>query len=108
MPDAPADPVVTREESRHRYEVRIGGALGGFAEFTLLSPGRFAFPHTVIDPAFRGRGLALLLVREAMAHAASRGDTVVPLCPLVAKYLRENDVPGLVVSWPPHAGEAGG
>ena len=39
-----------------------------------------------------------------MADSARRGETVVPHCPVVAKYLRENEVPGLTIEWPgqPH------
>jgi predicted GNAT family acetyltransferase len=95
---------VTRNDEEHRYEVHAGDVLAGFTTFRIDSRGRLLFPHTEVDPAFRGRGLAQAVVSEAMTDAARRGETVVPHCPVVAKYLRENEVPGLTIEWPgqPH------
>lgn len=84
----------------HRYEIRVGDQLAGFTMFHADEQGRLVFPHTVIDPAFGGRGLGRALVARAMADVASRGETVVPLCPFVVKYLRRTEVPGLKVDWP--------
>lgn len=88
---------VTRDDEESRYEIRVGDVLAGFTEFRVNSRGQFVYEHTEVDPAFRGRGLAGTLVSEAMADAATRGETVVPRCPVVAKYLRENEVDGLSV-----------
>ncbi|WP_106815837.1 GNAT family N-acetyltransferase [Microbacterium timonense] len=94
---------VRRNDDDGRYEVWVGDVLAGFTEFSADARGRLRFPHTVVDPAFRGRGLAQKVVSEAMADEARRGDTIVPLCPVVSKYLRENEVPGLQVAWPSRA-----
>ena len=66
------------------------------------SRGRLIFPHTEVDPAFRGRGIAQQVVAGAMADVARRGETVIPHCPVVAGYLRKNEVPGLDIIWPSH------
>lgn len=88
---------VTRNDDDARYEIRVDGELAGFTEFEPGDAGRVVFPHTEIDPAFGGRGLGSTLVGEAMADAARRGDTVVPECPFVARYLAEHPVDGLRV-----------
>lgn len=93
---------VRRNEEAGRYEILVGDVVAGFTEFTERR-GAFLFPHTEIDPAFGGRGLGSVLVAGAMADSAARGDTVVPLCPFVVKYLRANEVPGLTISWPPRS-----
>jgi Predicted acetyltransferase len=98
--DLSEQPTVTRDDAESRYEIRLGDVLAGFTEFRVDSRGRYVYPHTEIDPAFRGRGLAGILVAEAMTDAAARGETVVPLCPVVAKYVADNEVPGLTVEWP--------
>lgn len=46
--------------------------------------------HTEVDPAFGGRGLAALLLREALADSIRDGRTVVPVCPLFARHLRKH------------------
>ncbi len=96
---------VYRDDADGRYEIRVGDVLGGYTEFRPDAHGRLVFPHTEVDPAFRGRGLAGVLIERAMADVAARGETVVPRCPFVRKYLRENDVPGLTVDWPTLDGE---
>lgn len=100
MPETDAEITVYRDDPESRYEIRVGDVLAGFTEFVPDERGRLVFPHTEIDPAFGGRGLGTVLVARALADVAARGETVVPRCPFVVKYLRENDVPGLDVQWP--------
>lgn len=103
MTDVSEQLTVSRDEEQSRYEIHVGGRLGGYAQYRVDSRGRFVFPDTQIDPAFKGRGLGTTLVAEAMADAAERGDTVVPSCPFVVRYLRDNEVPGLSIDWPESA-----
>ncbi|WP_241238401.1 GNAT family N-acetyltransferase [Nocardioides pantholopis] len=46
------------------------------------------FFHTEVDEDFGGRGLAGLLVREALDDSIRRKLTVVPLCPVFARHLK--------------------
>ncbi|MCR2784663.1 MULTISPECIES: GNAT family N-acetyltransferase [unclassified Microbacterium] len=105
MADSDTPTTVTRDDGDSRYEIRLGGVLAGYTEFEIDPRGRLRFIHTEIDPAFRGRGVASALLGEAMADVARRGEVVEPLCPFVAKYLRENEVAGLVVQWPFRSGQ---
>ena len=100
MPDSEDQITVRRNDEEGRYEIHVGDVLAGYTEFRADSRGRLVFPHTVVDPAFRGRGLAQTLVADAMTDTSARGETVVPRCPVVVRYLRANDVPGLIVDWP--------
>ena len=95
------DVKVVRSDEKERYEITVDGGVAGFTEFVLASPGRVIYPHTEIDPAYGGRGLGSTLVGEAMADEARRGDTVIPVCPFVIKYLKTHEVPGLHIEWRP-------
>jgi predicted GNAT family acetyltransferase len=97
MPSSTDELTITRNDAEGRYEIRVGDVLAGFTEFEVDSRGRLILPHTEIDPAFKGRGLATILVRAALEDIVARGETIVPLCPFVRRYLRENDVPGLLI-----------
>jgi predicted GNAT family acetyltransferase len=97
---AESAPTVARDDENHRYVIEVDGGLAGYTLIRSDAEGRLVMPHTVIIPSFRGRGLAGTLVSSALADIASRGETVVPECQVVAKYLRENEVPGLDVQWP--------
>jgi predicted GNAT family acetyltransferase len=71
---------------KNRFEIYDGAELAGFSQYK-LSPGRIAFMHTEIDPAFSGRGLALQLVTEALDEVRRRDLAVLPFCPYVRKVI---------------------
>lgn len=85
-PAAGSEPEVVDAVDRDRYEARVDGQLAAFAEYR-LRPGRIVFTHTETDPAFRGHGVADVLVRHALDDARSRGLEVTPLCPYVAGWI---------------------
>ena len=97
MSEAITEPSVTRDDDESRYEIRVDGHLAGFTEFRADDEGHLVFPHTFIERAFSGRGLGTVLVDEAMADVARRGESVVPVCPFVARRLADHPVAGLVV-----------
>jgi predicted GNAT family acetyltransferase len=102
MTDTEQTVTVRRNDDARRYEIHVGDVEAGFTVFRVDPRGRLIFPHTEVDPAFRGRGIAQRLVAAAMADVARRGETVIPHCPVVAAYLRQNEVPGLDIVWPAH------
>lgn len=93
------DLAVSRNDDASRYEIHQGDVLAGFAAFE-RRPGEIRFTHTEVDPAFQGRGVAGTLAAEALADAAASGETIVPLCPYIEKYLRTHEVPGADVRFP--------
>ncbi|QTV80242.1 GNAT family N-acetyltransferase [Microbacterium sp. NIBRBAC000506063] len=94
-----SDITVTLNEDESRYEIHTGDVLGGFAAFE-RRPGKILFVHTEIDPAFQGKGLAGQLAAHALADAAASGDTIVPYCPYIRKYLETHEVDGATIEWP--------
>jgi predicted GNAT family acetyltransferase len=50
--------------------------------------GERIFFHTEVDEEYGGRGLAGVLLREALADSIRRKLTVVPVCPLFARHLK--------------------
>lgn len=91
--------IVTLNEAASRYEATSDGALAGFAEVK-REQGEILFTHTEVDPAFSGQGIASTLAAESLADAAKTGDTIVPQCGFIEKYLRTHDVPGASVRFP--------
>jgi predicted GNAT family acetyltransferase len=80
--------VVDRPE-RGRYEVLVDGAHAGHAD-RRVHDGVMVLPHTYVDPTHRGRGLAELLVRRALADAREQGLRVDPVCWFVADHIRDH------------------
>lgn len=96
---ADAAHTVTRNDEKNRYDLFVDDVPAGFAGFRRDSRDRLVFDHTVVDNAFSGRGLGKALAADALADVAQRGEIVVPECPFIVKYLRENEVAGLRVEW---------
>ncbi len=62
---------ITVIEQPDRYQILVGGEPAGHTEYRDDGAHRL-FPHTVIDPAYRGQGLAGRLIRQALD--ATRAD----------------------------------
>ncbi len=82
-----------------RYEVWSDGELAGIAEFR-LAPGRIIFFHTEVEPQFRGKGLAQVLIRYALDDVRADGTrAVVPRCVMVRGWIdRHPDYQDLVAT----------
>jgi predicted GNAT family acetyltransferase len=79
-----ASTTVSREAGR--FTIAVDDRQVGFAEFTDAG-GRRTFPHTVVDEAFQGRGLATILVAAALQATRADGLRIVAPCSMVADYL---------------------
>lgn len=87
---APVEIALDETRTISAYTVSVdGGTLVGRADFvdSHATDGERVFFHTEVDEEFGGRGLAGLLVREALADSIRKDLTVVPVCPLFAKHL---------------------
>ena len=49
--------------------------------------GRRIFPHTEVQPEYGGRGLATILVAEALDATRAAGLRIVPACSMVSGYI---------------------
>jgi len=64
----------------------VGDVLAGFTVYRAQAD-RYTFVHTEIDPAFGGRGLASVLIKDALDEMRRRGLAVLPQCPFVRRYI---------------------
>ena len=83
-----ADVEVTDNTAQHRFEVGLEGQTA-FAEYR-LKPGQLVLPHTVVPPAFEGKGVASALARHAFGYARDHGLKVVPTCPFMAGWVKKH------------------
>ncbi|RZT24544.1 hypothetical protein EV589_0254 [Mycobacterium sp. BK558] len=72
-----------------RFTISVDGQQAGFTEF-VDHDGQRIFPHTVVDDDYSGRGLATILVREALEATRDAGLRIVPVCSMVAGYIEKN------------------
>jgi predicted GNAT family acetyltransferase len=80
---------VVRNSESGRYEIYLGEDRVGYAAYR-EEPGRVVFTHTVIDPAYEGRGLGSRLAGFALDDVRSRGLLIVAQCPFIAAYVKRH------------------
>jgi predicted GNAT family acetyltransferase len=71
------------------FTIAVDGASAGLTSFT-EHDGQRIFLHTEVKAQFEGRGLANILVSEALAATRADGLRVVAVCPMVAAYVAKH------------------
>jgi uncharacterized protein len=71
------------------YTIAVDGKPAGHADFADRGDQR-VFYHTVVDPEFGGRGLATILLEEALGAARDAGKRIVPVCSMVETVLKKH------------------
>ena len=84
-----AQPIVTDNPARHRFEIDLGDGEFAFAMYNLL-PGAIRFYHTVVPESHGGQGLGTALIRAGLGAARERGLKVIPVCPFFRAYLNKH------------------
>lgn len=79
-----APTTVARESDT--FTISVDGQTVGKAEFAERDIQR-VFTHTEVADDYEGRGLATILVAEALAATRQDGMRIVAVCPLVAAYV---------------------
>lgn len=78
---------VTAEDGK--YSIAVDGKTVGHADVADRGDQR-VFYRTEVDDDFGGRGLATILVREALEATRADGRRVVPVCEMVAGVIEKN------------------
>ena len=81
---------VAHDAVNTRYTVTVDGEPAGFAEYAETTDGVLDFHHTVIDPAFRGRGLSGKLIAHALGEVRAEGKKIIPSCSAVERFIEKN------------------
>lgn len=68
------------------YEALIGGEVIGSIVYQHPGP-RMVFMHTIVEPDFRGRGIATTLVKAALDDVRARDLKLSNYCGFVAEFL---------------------
>ncbi|HKV19510.1 MAG TPA: GNAT family N-acetyltransferase [Mycobacterium sp.] len=83
-----APTTVTAEPGQ--YTIAVDGKKVGKAEFLDRGEKR-VFTHTEVDNDYEGRGLATILIEQALKETRDAGLRIVPRCPMVAAYVKKHD-----------------
>lgn len=80
---------VVRAADQDRFELTVDGQLAGLIRYSERS-NNTALLHTEIDEAFKGRGLAVRLIRDALEIIRSEGLGLLPYCPAIRSFIHKN------------------
>ena len=83
-----APTTVTAESDR--FIISVEDQKVGFTEFNDRD-GQRVFTHTEVLDEFGGRGLATILVNEALQATREAGLRIVAVCPMVANYVEKHE-----------------
>lgn len=78
--------VTTVTEHPDRFTIAVDGKTVGVADYHDRD-GRRIFPHTEVMPQYRGRGLATIMIAEALHATRAAGLRIVPTCWMVAEFI---------------------
>jgi predicted GNAT family acetyltransferase len=79
----------TVSAAKGKYTIAVDGDTVGLAAVADRGNQR-VFYHTEVDERFGGRGLATILVAEALERTRADGKRVVPVCPMVAAFIKKH------------------
>lgn len=90
---------VTQKSDPDRFEIAVEGEGGGqqvagfaaYVDHEVDGERRRVFHHTEVGEEYGGRGLAGIVVRQALDATSDEGITIVPVCPYVVKFVEKND-----------------
>jgi hypothetical protein len=89
MPTDKTGAEATVSAAEGKYTIAVDGETVGLAAVADRGNQR-VFYHTEVDERFGGRGLATILVAEALEATRADGKHVVPLCPMVAAFIKKH------------------
>jgi predicted GNAT family acetyltransferase len=72
-----------------RYEAFVGGDLAGFVAYDKRGD-LVIFTHTLVEPAFEGKGVGGRLASGALDDVRAHGHSVIAKCPFIAEYIQRH------------------
>ena len=89
MPTDKTGAEATVSAAEGNYTIPVAGETVGRAAVADRDNQRI-FYHTEVEERFGGRGLATILVAEALEATRADGKRVVPVCPMVAAFIKKH------------------
>ena len=83
-----ANDQVKHNEAEQRFEMDVNG-MTAVAEYQ-RDGDVLTFTHTEVPMEFRGHGMGKKLARGALDQVRAAGERVIPQCPFIARFMKEN------------------
>jgi predicted GNAT family acetyltransferase len=80
---------VTHKEEAHRFELEFEDVIA-YIEYKVKKPKVFAFVHTKVPDAHKGKGIASQLTKGAFEWCKEQGVRIIPVCPFIVTYIERH------------------
>ena len=81
---------VTVDKQPDKFTIAVDGKAGQGLTAYEDHENQRVFPHTEVDDTYEGRGLATIVIGEALARTKAEGLRIVPMCPTVAAFVEKH------------------
>ncbi|SDL77835.1 hypothetical protein SAMN05421869_130120 [Nonomuraea jiangxiensis] len=82
---------VQKNSDSGSYDAVVDGQVVGMIVYqTQRGDQRVTFSHTIVEPEYRGRGIASRLVKHALDDLRAQGLRLTNYCPFVADYIADH------------------
>jgi predicted GNAT family acetyltransferase len=88
--DADKDIAIEEAGGRGRYVLAMPDGQEAYLTFTRRGEKQISIDYSFVPPSRRGRGVAAMLVKRAVADARETGTAITPLCGYVAAEFRRH------------------
>lgn len=78
------------DEDAQRFRLPLESGGEAYVQYGKPDEGTLDLQHTVVPADARGRGLGSELIEKVLTHAREENLRIVPSCPFVAAYVRDN------------------
>jgi predicted GNAT family acetyltransferase len=85
------DITVTHEDKYQQFTVALEDGEEAELAYALPEPGVINFSHTYVPESARGKGIANQLIKEGLHYAEEHNYKVIASCPVVARFIKQND-----------------
>ena len=84
--------IIQKNNSRDGYFIaEENGKRMGYISYEWMNESVFAIMHTVVEPAFQGRGIAKALLDAAVAYARENGLKIHAVCSYVVRQFEKTE-----------------
>ena len=80
---------IVDNQERKQFEMTVDGYMA-FSEYILTKKGVIYLTHTEVPKKIEGRGIAFEMIRQILENIEERQLKLMPLCPVVAAFIRRN------------------
>jgi len=79
---------LVHNKEKHRFELEVDGQLAIIEYIT--SPAAIYLTHTEVAEEIEGKGVASAIIEKTLNYIESENLKLIPLCPLVAAYIKRH------------------